>query len=78
MYLIAIAWMYVVLMMAIAEGMAPNGGWLGAFFTLILYGVLPLAVVLYLIGTPMRRQRKAQRDRAASQAPQQTPERVED
>ena len=65
MYLIAIAWMYVVLMMAIAEGMAPNGGWLGAFFTLFLYGVLPLAIVLYLLGTPMRRQRKAQQARAA-------------
>ena len=35
MYLIAIAWMYVALMMSLAEGFSPNGTWLGAFFTLL-------------------------------------------
>jgi hypothetical protein len=55
MYLIAIAWMYVVLMMALAEAMAPQGTVLGAVFTLLLYGVGPLALLLYILGTPVRK-----------------------
>jgi hypothetical protein len=61
MYVVAIAWIYVVLMMAVAEAMSPQGSVLGAFFTLLLYGVAPLALVLYVMGTPHRRRvRKAQ------------------
>ena len=52
MHLVAIAWIYVVLMMAVAEATSSDGTLLGAFFTLLLYGVLPLAIVLYLLGTP--------------------------
>lgn len=55
MYLIAIAWMYVVLMMALAEAMSPQGTVLGAVFTLLLYGVGPLALLLYILGTPVRK-----------------------
>ena len=55
MYLVAIAWGYVVLMMAVAEATAPNGTVLGAVFTFLLYGVLPLSIVLYILGTPSRR-----------------------
>lgn len=55
MYLVAIAWIYVVLMMAVAEAISPQGTVLGAFFTLLLYGALPLSIVLYLMGTPHRR-----------------------
>jgi hypothetical protein len=55
MYLVALAWIYVVLMMAVVEAGSPQGTVLGAFFTFILYGVLPLALVLYLLGTPGRR-----------------------
>ena len=55
MYLVAIAWMYVVLMMAVAEALSTQGTLLGAFFTLLLYGLLPLGVVLYIMGTPLRR-----------------------
>ena len=55
MYLIAIAWAYVVIMMALAEALSAQGTLLGAFFTLLLYGVLPLGIVLYILGTPMRR-----------------------
>ena len=61
MYLIAIAWMYVVVMMTIAEAASPNGTLLGAFITFLLYGVLPLSIVLYIFGTPARKRRiKAQ------------------
>lgn len=55
MYLVAIAWMYVVLMMTLAEATSPNGTVLGAFFTFVLYGALPLSVVLYVMGSPARR-----------------------
>lgn len=67
MYLVAIAWIYVVLMMAVAEATAPNGTVLGAVFTVLLYGALPLGIVLYLMGTPMRR-----RARRASEASEST------
>jgi hypothetical protein len=55
MYLVAIAWIYVVLMMALAEALSPQGSVLGALLTALLYGALPLAIVLYIMGTPHRR-----------------------
>jgi hypothetical protein len=55
MYLVAIAWMYVVVMMSLAEATAPNGTVLGAIITFFLYGVLPCVILMYLMGTPMRR-----------------------
>ena len=55
MYLVAIAWMYVVLMMSIVEALSPQGTVLGALFTFALYGALPLGIVMYILGTPMRR-----------------------
>lgn len=63
MYPVAIAWLYVVVLMALAEGVSDQGSWLGALVTLLLYGVLPLGVVLYLMGTPARR---AGRQRASA------------
>lgn len=55
MFVVAIAWTYVVLMMALAEAFSPRGSVLGALFTLLLYGVGPLAIVLYVMNTPHRR-----------------------
>jgi membrane protein implicated in regulation of membrane protease activity len=55
MYLVLIAWMYVAFMMAIAEATSPVGSLLGAAFTFLLYGVLPMSVVGYIMGTPARR-----------------------
>lgn len=71
MYLVAIGWMFVVVCMAAAEAMSPVGSVLGAFFTLLLYGVLPLSIVLYVMGTPMRRRARleAERRQAESAAP---------
>jgi membrane protein implicated in regulation of membrane protease activity len=63
--LVALAWMYVVLMMALAELMAPQGHWLGALFTLLGWGVLPLSVVLYILATPARRRAARERERAS-------------
>jgi membrane protein implicated in regulation of membrane protease activity len=64
MYLVAIAWMYVVVMMSIAEATSSQGTVLGAVFTLLLYGVLPLSIVLYLLGTPSRRRAQRQAEAA--------------
>jgi hypothetical protein len=67
MHLVAIAWIYVVLMMAVVEAMSPDGTMLGAVFTVLLYGALPLSIVLYVMGTPMRRRARA-REQARCQA----------
>ncbi|HEY0955501.1 MAG TPA: hypothetical protein VGE36_12130 [Roseateles sp.] len=58
MYLIAIAWAYVALMMAAAEATSPQGTLFGAFITLMLYGILPLGLLLYILGTPGRKRRR--------------------
>jgi hypothetical protein len=55
MYLVLIAWLYVALMMAVAEATHSSGTILGAIVTFVLYGLVPMAVVLYLMGTPSRR-----------------------
>jgi len=65
MHLVAIAWIYVVLMMAVAEALSTQGTLLGAVFTFLLYGVLPLSIVLYIIGTPARRRARRAAESAA-------------
>ena len=68
MWIVAIAWMYVTLMMALAEATSPQGTVLGAIFTFLLYGVGPLALVLYLMGAPARRKAIRQAERAEREA----------
>ena len=65
MYLIVIAWMYVVLMMSVAEATSSNGTLLGALVTLVLYGVGPVALVVYLMGAPARSKAIKQREAEA-------------
>ena len=50
MYIVAIAWLYVTLMMAITEKSVVAG-----IMTFIFYGLAPLALFLWLFGTPARR-----------------------
>ncbi len=71
MYIVAVAWLYVVLMMAAAEATSSQGSVLGAVFTLLLYGVLPLSIVMYIMGTPARKRalRAAAEATAAATAP---------
>lgn len=66
LYIVALAWIYVVGLMAIAEATAPKGSVLGAIVTLILYGLLPLGIAGYLLATPMRRRARQRRDDAAT------------
>lgn len=65
MYLVVIAWFYVALMMAVAEATHADGTLLGALATFVLYGAVPIAIVAYLMATPMRR--KARRAREAAE-----------
>ncbi len=69
MYLVAIAWIYVVLMMAVAEAQSTQGTVLGAIVTFVLYGVLPLSVVLYIMGAPRRRKRRQAAEQALQPGP---------
>jgi len=55
MYLVVIAWLYVVLMMSVAEATSSNGTVLGAIVTFLLYGLVPIALVVYIMGTPGRK-----------------------
>ncbi len=55
MYIVPMAWLYVALMMAVAEANHPNGTVLGAVITFFLYGVGPVALVVYLMRAPARR-----------------------
>jgi hypothetical protein len=58
MHLVLIGWGYVVVMMAVAEALAPNGTVLGA---------LPLWIVLYVMGTSARRRAREKREAASEQ-----------
>ncbi len=66
MYIVPIAWLYVVLMMAVAEATNTTGTVLGAIITFLLYGLGPVALVVYLMGSPARR--RAIKVREAAQA----------
>ena len=68
MYIVAIAWLYVVLMMSIVEESIIAG-----IMTFLLYGVFPLVIILYVMGTPERKRRrleaeKMRREQAAQDA----------
>lgn len=67
MYLVVIAWLYVVLMMSLVEALGSQGTVLGAVMTFLLYGLLPLSIVMYVLGTPARR-RARQRQEAMADA----------
>jgi hypothetical protein len=71
MYLIVIAWLYVTLLMGLAEAFSTQGSVLGAIITFLLYGVLPMSLVVYLMGTPLRR--KARRQAEEMTAPEAAP-----
>lgn len=68
MYLVVIGWMYVVLMMSVAEATNTTGSLLGAIVTFFLYGLLPVALVVYLMLTPQRRKAIKAREAAELEA----------
>ncbi|MBP6599196.1 MAG: hypothetical protein KA216_07080 [Giesbergeria sp.] len=69
MYLVVIAWLYVVTIAAIAEATSSVGSVLGAIVTFVLYGAIPLSIVMYILGTPGRKRAlhaQAMAERAAA------------
>lgn len=63
MYLIAIAWLYVVIIVSISDTTV-----LGGLLTFFFWGLGPLALFLWLFGTPARRRSKARREAETSTA----------
>ncbi|HSI22940.1 MAG TPA: hypothetical protein VK959_07960 [Methylophilaceae bacterium] len=53
MYIVAIAWLYVTLMMALTETSIVAG-----LLTFLFYGLLPCALLIWIIGTPQRRRNR--------------------
>lgn len=67
-FIVAIGWLYVALMMAVAEADHARGSILGAIVTFVLYGVGPVALLIYLMGRPARRAARQAREEAARAA----------
>ena len=66
MLIVAIGWMFVVGLFALVQAVSPQGSLLVALLLVFGAGVLPLAVVLYVMGAPARhRRRKAEATLAA-------------
>ncbi len=61
MYIVVIAWLYVVILMAALES-----SWVAGVMTFLFYGLLPLSIVVYVFGTRERRRRAARREAAES------------
>ena len=65
MYIIAIGWLYVTVLMALTETSVAAG-----VLTFVFYGLLPVALLMWLLSSPVRlkrrRQREALEDAAAS------------
>ncbi|HET9206650.1 MAG TPA: hypothetical protein VFO28_10470 [Burkholderiaceae bacterium] len=58
MLIVAIGWLFVVLLFALVQWVSPQGSGLVAFLLVFGAGVAPLAVVLYVMGAPARRRRR--------------------
>ena len=61
MHIVAIAWLFVTILMAVTERSVTAG-----VLTFLLYGLAPLALFWWVVGAPARRARKARRTRGAS------------
>ncbi|WP_298932660.1 hypothetical protein [uncultured Ramlibacter sp.] len=66
--IVLIGWLYVALMMAVTEATSTTGSLLGALITFVLYGVGPVALLVYLMLTPARK--RLRREREAREAAQ--------
>ena len=71
--IVIIGWLYVALMMAVAEASNTTGTVMGAVFTFLLYGAGPVALVTYILMTPARKRAIRAREQAR-QAPSVAPD----
>ncbi len=63
MHIVIIAWLFVVLMMAITEKSA-----VGGVLTFVLYGLAPCALLLWLVATQRKALKQHRQRRAATQS----------
>ena len=63
MYIVAIAWLYVTLMMAVTEKNIVSG-----VLTFVFFGLAPCALLLWLFGVPVRRRARIRAAKAAALA----------
>ncbi|MEB0134858.1 hypothetical protein QN362_05890 [Actimicrobium sp. CCC2.4] len=59
LYLVAIAWVYVVLLMAMTEG-----SFIAGLMTFFFYCAFPLSIILYVMGTPQRKRKRHAAEKA--------------
>jgi len=64
MLLVLIAWLYVTLLMGLVEATAPHGTVFGGLTTFLFYGLLPAALVGYILATPARKRARRARQEA--------------
>ena len=64
MYIVPIAWLYVAVLMAVAEATNTTGTVLGGLVTFVLYGLLPIGLVVYVMGAPARKRAIKAREHA--------------
>lgn len=62
------------MMMAVAEVLHPDGTWLGAIVTFLFYGLLPTGLVMYVMGTPLRRKARLAREAQSLPSSPEQPE----
>ena len=70
MYIVPIAWLYVALMMSVAEATNTNGTILGGILTFILYGILPTSIIVYVMGAPNRKKARLATEKAENRTAQ--------
>jgi len=66
MYIVAIAWIYVVFMMSITESSIVAG-----VMTFLLYGLLPVGIIVYVMGTGARKRKRQAMERQRREAMQE-------
>ncbi len=69
MLLIVLAWLYVVLMVAVVGATDRDGSVLGGLMTFLFYGLLPVALLGYLFLSPARRRARRLLEAEAAQPP---------
>ena len=62
MYIVAIGWLYVTLLIAVNEATVVSG-----IISFLFYGFIPCSLLIWLGGTKARRQRRAHRESLANQ-----------
>jgi formate hydrogenlyase subunit 4 len=76
MHIVALGWIFVTVLMSLAEATSAGGSLLGAAITLVLYGVLPVVLLLYVMNTPHRRRARRRAEAAVDAAAADTPPEV--